>query len=211
MDLPFAIDRWTKSESITHKTRSSHRSEEFGVSYGTLSNEWRMLQRAVFVIDGGETARHSEYVGDQATEPDYDAALKVARRTKLDVRTPHDADRPTKVHDRTPQFCVRFRLRGRFLGTCLKFVVVRTPWSQIGDDTGLRGRFVVDETSRYQVGRDQLNDRVIPRFRSYTERSHEPAWDTAWRSGAAFQIADRSLPRLATSVDIDAGQVVGLR
>jgi peroxiredoxin len=36
------------------------------------------LQRAVFVIDGDGIVVHAEYVADQMTEPDYDAALRAA-------------------------------------------------------------------------------------------------------------------------------------
>jgi thioredoxin-dependent peroxiredoxin len=43
-----------------------------------LLKEWRLLQRAVFVIDGDGTVVHAEYVADQMTEPDYDAAVAAA-------------------------------------------------------------------------------------------------------------------------------------
>ncbi len=74
MDLPFAIDRWTKEAGVTHKGLSSHRSEQFGQGYGVLLKEWRMLQRSVFVIDASGTITYVEYVDDQMKEPDYEAA-----------------------------------------------------------------------------------------------------------------------------------------
>ena len=40
-----------------------------------LLKEWRLLQRAVFVIDPEGVIRHAEYVADQIKEPDYQAAL----------------------------------------------------------------------------------------------------------------------------------------
>ena len=46
--------------------------------YGVLLEEWRLLQRAVFVIDRDGTVVHAEYVADQMTEPDYDAAVRAA-------------------------------------------------------------------------------------------------------------------------------------
>jgi peroxiredoxin len=46
--------------------------------YGVLLEEWRLLQRAVFVIDPDGTVVHAEYVADQMTEPDYDAAVRAA-------------------------------------------------------------------------------------------------------------------------------------
>jgi len=80
MDLPFAQARWHQTENVTHQSLSSHRSEQFGWDYGVLLKEWRMLQRAVFVIDGIEHIVHAEYVADQMTEPDYEAALEAARK-----------------------------------------------------------------------------------------------------------------------------------
>ena len=51
----------------------------FGRDYGVLLKEWRLLQRAVFVVDGDGRIRHAEYVADQMAEPDYDAAIAAAR------------------------------------------------------------------------------------------------------------------------------------
>ena len=81
MDLPFAQARWRGAESVAHEALSSHRSEAFGRDYGVLLREWRLLQRAVFVIDGRGRIRHAEYVADQMAEPDYDAAIAAARAT----------------------------------------------------------------------------------------------------------------------------------
>lgn len=76
MDLPFAQARWHQAEDVKHQSLSSHRSEQFGRDYGVLLKEWRMLQRAVFVIDKNDRIAYAEYVADQMTEPDYDAALE---------------------------------------------------------------------------------------------------------------------------------------
>jgi thioredoxin-dependent peroxiredoxin len=80
MDLPFAQARWRAAEGVEHETLSSHRSEAFGRAYGVLLREWRLLQRAVFVIDGNGRIVHAEYVADQMAEPDYGAAVAAARR-----------------------------------------------------------------------------------------------------------------------------------
>lgn len=79
MDLPFAQARWRAAESVEHEMLSGHRSEDFGRAYGVLLREWRLLQRAVFVIDGANRIVYAEYVPDQMAEPDYDAALAAAR------------------------------------------------------------------------------------------------------------------------------------
>jgi len=79
MDLPFAQLRWRSAEGVSHGALSSHRSEAFGRAYGVLLKEWRLLERAVFVIDGGGRLTHVQYVPDQMAEPDYDGAIEAAR------------------------------------------------------------------------------------------------------------------------------------
>lgn len=78
MDLPFAQSRFCGAEDIEHEALSAHASEDFGREYGVLLKEWRLLQRAVFVIDADGIVTHAEYVDDQMLEPDYDAALAAA-------------------------------------------------------------------------------------------------------------------------------------
>jgi thiol peroxidase len=80
MDLPFAQARWHRNENVSHQSLSAHRSEQFGIDYGVLLKEWRLLQRAVFVVDKNDRIVHAEYIADQMTEPDYDAALDAARK-----------------------------------------------------------------------------------------------------------------------------------
>src|SRR5690349_5226584 len=80
MDLPYAQHRWQTAEGVSHGMLSSHHSEQFGRDYGVLVKEWRLLQRAVFVIDGNDRIVHAEYVADQMREPDYNAAVEAARR-----------------------------------------------------------------------------------------------------------------------------------
>lgn len=79
MDLPFALARWNEAEKGKHLGLSGHKNEQFGRDYGVLLKEWRLLQRAVFVIDGAGKIVHAEYVADQMKEPDYDAALAAVR------------------------------------------------------------------------------------------------------------------------------------
>jgi thioredoxin-dependent peroxiredoxin len=78
MDLPFAQDRWRKATGTDHILLSAHNDEGFGRDYGVLIKEWRLLQRAVFVIDPKGTIAHAEYVSDQMTEPDYGTAIMTA-------------------------------------------------------------------------------------------------------------------------------------
>jgi thiol peroxidase len=79
MDLPFAQARWQAAEGVAHDALSAHRDEAFGRDYGVLLREWRLLQRAVFVIGPENRVAYAEYVPDQMAEPDYDAALAAIR------------------------------------------------------------------------------------------------------------------------------------
>jgi thiol peroxidase len=79
MDLPFAQGRWQGAEQVVHAALSAHKSEAFAIAYGALLKEWRLLQRAVFVIDRAGKIAYVEYVADQMLEPDYDAAVEAVR------------------------------------------------------------------------------------------------------------------------------------
>ena len=82
MDLPFAQARWRSAEKVTHCSLSAYRNERFGEDYGVLIKEWRLLQRAVFVIDRQDRIAYAEYVADQMREPDYEAALKAISQAR---------------------------------------------------------------------------------------------------------------------------------
>src|SRR6266581_6290693 len=51
MDSPQMQARWQDSVGVMHQALSAHRSDQFGQDYGVWLKEWRLLQRAVFVID----------------------------------------------------------------------------------------------------------------------------------------------------------------
>lgn len=77
MDLPFAQKRWCGAAGVTHVTTlSDHKDASFGMNYGVLIKELRLLARAVFVVDRSGTVRYVELVKEITHEPDYDAALK---------------------------------------------------------------------------------------------------------------------------------------
>jgi thioredoxin-dependent peroxiredoxin len=81
MDLPFAQARWCEAAQVGHVALSAHKDAAFGRAYGVLIKEWRLLQRAVFVVDRAGRLAHVEYVADQMAEPDYAAAQAAARRS----------------------------------------------------------------------------------------------------------------------------------
>lgn len=79
MELPYAQTRWQTNENVSHEMLSSHRSEQFGQDYGVLIKEWRLLQRAVLVIDKDDQIVYAEYVPDQMAEPDYENTVNAIR------------------------------------------------------------------------------------------------------------------------------------
>jgi thiol peroxidase len=79
VDLVFAQARWCGAADVTHKTASAYMNPQFGIDYGVLIEENRLLGRAVFVIDREGRIRHVEYVRELTEEPDYAAALAAAR------------------------------------------------------------------------------------------------------------------------------------
>ena len=81
MDLPYAQARWQTSENVNHEMLSSHRSEQFGRDYGVLIKEWRLLQRAVLVIDQNDKIVYAEYVPDQMAEPNYESTVDAISHT----------------------------------------------------------------------------------------------------------------------------------
>lgn len=76
MDLPFAQKRFCQEFDINKvKTLSDHRDADFGMKYGVLIKELRLLARAIFVIDKDDNVKYVEYVKELGTPPNYDAAL----------------------------------------------------------------------------------------------------------------------------------------
>lgn len=79
MDLPFALDRWNKTEeNETIITGSDFKNRDFAEKTGTRMAENGLLARAVFVTDEDGKLVHVEYVEEVATEPDYKKALEAA-------------------------------------------------------------------------------------------------------------------------------------
>jgi len=81
MDLPFAQRRWCGASGVTKvQTLSDHRDASFGISYGVLIKELRLLARAVFVVDQNGVIQYAELVKEVSKEPDYDAALSALKK-----------------------------------------------------------------------------------------------------------------------------------
>jgi thiol peroxidase len=80
MDLPFAQKRWCGAAGIKNvQTLSDHREASFGITFGVLIKELRLLARAVFVIDKTGIVRYKQIVPEITSEPDYEAAINAAK------------------------------------------------------------------------------------------------------------------------------------
>ncbi len=81
MDLPFAQKRWCGAAGVTRvQTLSDHGEALFGMAYGVLIKELRLLARAVFVVDKKGIVRYVQLVREMTKEPDYDAVLGAVRQ-----------------------------------------------------------------------------------------------------------------------------------
>ena len=80
MDLPFAQKRWCGAAGVDRVvTLSDHRDASFGLAYGVLIKEVRLLARAVFVVGRDGVVRYVELVPELGEEPNYEGALAAVR------------------------------------------------------------------------------------------------------------------------------------
>ena len=80
MDLPYTQAKWCGAEGIDRVMMvSDHAEAAFGINYGCLIKERRILRRAVFVVDKNQKIVYAEYMPALGDEPDYDAVLASAK------------------------------------------------------------------------------------------------------------------------------------
>lgn len=80
MDLPFAQKRWCGAAGVERvQTLSDHRDASFGIAYGVLIKELRLLARTIFIVDKEGIIRYIQLVKETTDEPDYDAVLKAMK------------------------------------------------------------------------------------------------------------------------------------
>lgn len=78
-DLPFALGRYCGNEGIENtETLSTHKDMAFADDYGVHDTEWRVCQRALFVIDKDNVIQYVQYVPVIGEEVDFEAGLAVA-------------------------------------------------------------------------------------------------------------------------------------
>jgi thiol peroxidase len=79
-DLPFALKRYCGNEGIDNTdTLSTHRDMQFADDYGVHDVEWRVCQRALFVLDQDNVIQYAEYVPVIGDEVDFEAGLQAAK------------------------------------------------------------------------------------------------------------------------------------
>jgi thioredoxin-dependent peroxiredoxin len=79
-DLPFTLGRFCAAEGIDKViTLSDQKDNDFGLKYGFLIEEFRVLARGIVVIDRAGVVRYIEYLKEVGTHPDYDKALEAAK------------------------------------------------------------------------------------------------------------------------------------
>jgi thiol peroxidase len=81
MDLPFAISRFCTAAGIDKvKALSDHRDASFGLAYGVLIKELRLLARSIFVIDKYDVVKYIEVVSEVTNLPDFVDPLATAKK-----------------------------------------------------------------------------------------------------------------------------------
>jgi thioredoxin-dependent peroxiredoxin len=81
MDLPFAQKRWCGAAGVERViTLSDYKTAAFGLAFGVLIKELRLLARAVFVLDKDRIIRHIQLVNEITKQPDYSAVLNAAKK-----------------------------------------------------------------------------------------------------------------------------------
>ena len=79
-DLPFAQARFCDVEGVKNAfVYSDYQNLDFGMKYGFVIEQLRLLTRGVVVIDKTGVIRYIEYVTDNADEVDYEKALETVK------------------------------------------------------------------------------------------------------------------------------------
>jgi len=79
-DLPFAQKRWCGAAGVDQVTvLSDHKEADFGIKYGCLIKEARILRRAIFVLDRTGKIVYAAYMPALSEEPKYTEVLAAAK------------------------------------------------------------------------------------------------------------------------------------
>lgn len=81
MDLPFAINRFCTTQGIENIfILSDHKEASFGLNYGVLIKELRLLARAVFVIDKENKIKYIEIVPEITNSINFEKTLNFIKK-----------------------------------------------------------------------------------------------------------------------------------
>ena len=87
LDLPFAQKRWCGAAGIDRVTLlSDYQEHSFGLAYGVLIKELKLLSRSIFVVDASDTITYIQHVPEITTEPDYAAVLEAAKGPQIAIK-----------------------------------------------------------------------------------------------------------------------------
>ena len=79
-DLPFAQSRWCGAAGVERlETLSDYYDLSFGLAYGVVIKELRLLTRSIFVVDKKGIVTYEEIVPEVTHEVNFDAALAAAK------------------------------------------------------------------------------------------------------------------------------------
>lgn len=81
VDLPFALKRYCGAKDVNNiKALSDHKDLDFGLKYGFVIEELRLLSRGVIVIDQNDIVRHVEYVPNIGDQPNYGTVIEIVKQ-----------------------------------------------------------------------------------------------------------------------------------
>ena len=81
VDLPFAQRRWCGVNNIDRiRVLSDYQERDFGLKYGVLIKELRLLARSVWIVDKDGVIRYKQIGPEVTNEPDYEAAMTALKQ-----------------------------------------------------------------------------------------------------------------------------------
>jgi thiol peroxidase len=81
VDLPFAQGRFCSANSIDKViTLSDHKDLSFGMNYGFVIEELRLLSRGIVILDKDNMVKYVEYVKEVTDHPNYDKAIEELKK-----------------------------------------------------------------------------------------------------------------------------------
>lgn len=76
-DLPFAQKRWCGNRGLDNIiTLSDYQNHDFGMKYGALIDELKLLARSIFVLDENRKVIYVDYADEMSQHLNYDSLLE---------------------------------------------------------------------------------------------------------------------------------------